>query len=182
MSASSTSSSPGSIGRHLKSPTTSDEFHHRIALQTFAIHVGVEQLANHCLTQIHRYQHLTRSIAVEDVKCLYDHGAGVALRVLFVLELVLQARAIRANGPVNPRISPLYRRGVRGHLFRHDFDILKDYCARNRINWASGRAFLSNFSCVFHTHQHTNVCNIAISVRNAVTARKIRGAFEVLHG
>lgn len=164
--------------RPVETPTTTIGIQDYIILNKFARTVSVDKLANQTMDEIRSYC-LSHMVSTELVIFLYNHTSNIKLRVLFCLELVLQARDnySRMGSLTNASLTCLLER--RGK-FAVDFTNLMALCTKSRITWTPGRTFQKEFNCLFHTHLHSAKCDVTIAPRNQFAATKIREAFQCL--
>ncbi|KAL9630937.1 MAG: hypothetical protein Q9204_004467 [Flavoplaca sp. TL-2023a] len=139
----------------------------------------MDRLANEVMDKMRAYLLANQMISAEVVEFVYDNITNKKLRVLFCLELVLQAREnLDTIGTLfNATHSRLLERG--GKL-ASDFPKLQAHCHKNRINWKPGRTFQPEFVCVFHTHLHSANCGVYVADKNISAVTKIHEAFACI--
>ncbi|KAL8864791.1 MAG: hypothetical protein Q9198_009641 [Flavoplaca austrocitrina] len=135
--------------------------------------------AKKVMDKLRAYHLAHQMISAEVVEFVYANTDDKKIRVLFCLELVLQAR--ENHNTTDTLLNATHNRLVkRGGQLAADFPTLQAHCHKNKINWKPGRTFQPEFVCVFHTHVHSANCGAHVADKNMSAVTKISEAFACI--
>ncbi|KAL8976100.1 MAG: hypothetical protein Q9205_007831 [Flavoplaca limonia] len=165
--------------RRLGTPTSTHNVQAYVLLYKLALEKQMDRLANKVMDKLRAYHLANQMISAEVVAFVYANTDDKKIRVLFCLELVMQARENHntTGTLLNATYNGLVKRGGQLAL---DFPKLMTHCHKNRINWKPGRTFQPEFVCVFHTHLHSANCGVYVADKNISAVTKIREAFACI--
>lgn len=163
----------------LRTPASTRDIQTYILLYELAVENDMDRLANKVMDKLRAYHLANQMVSAEDLEFVYDNTTNKKLRVLYCLEMVLQAR--ENHNTTGTLLNATHDRLVkRGGQLSADFSTLLAHCHKNRINWKPGRTFQPEFACVFHTHLNSAKCGVNVADKNIFAVTKIREAFACI--